>query len=138
MKNLLRAASLAIVILTMGVAVPAFAAGSTVTTTTVVASKPSIYSGQAEVFRATVAPTKVGMTKITGSITWTVTGPAITLLSITGNNDGMNYTFDLTFANPTIEGPSSGKSDAVFGFINLDTDKNAATGVTGRSAGSSR
>jgi hypothetical protein len=58
-------------------------------------------------------------------------GPAITLLSITGNNDGTNYTFTLTFANPTIEGPSSGKNDAVYGFINMDTDKNAATGVTG-------
>ena len=58
-------------------------------------------------------------------------GPAITLLSISGNNDGTNFTFNLTFANPTIEGPSSGKNDTVFGFINLDTDKNAATGVTG-------
>jgi hypothetical protein len=58
-------------------------------------------------------------------------GPAITLLSITGNNDGTNYTFTLTFSNPTIEGPSSGKNDAVYGFINMDTDKNAATGVTG-------
>jgi hypothetical protein len=58
-------------------------------------------------------------------------GPAITLLSITGNNDGANYTFTLTFANPTIEGPSSGNSDAVYGFINMDTDKDAATGVTG-------
>jgi hypothetical protein len=63
-------------------------------------------------------------------------GPAITLLSITGNNDGTNYTFTLTFANPTIEGPSSGNSDAVFGFINLDTDKNSATGVTGAFLGS--
>lgn len=58
-------------------------------------------------------------------------GPAITLLSITGNNDGTNYTFTLAFANPTIEGPSSGNPDAVYGFINLDADKNAATGVTG-------
>jgi hypothetical protein len=58
-------------------------------------------------------------------------GPAITLLSITGDNNGTNYTFTLTFANPTIEGPSSGNSDAVYGFINMDTDNNAATGVTG-------
>jgi hypothetical protein len=58
-------------------------------------------------------------------------GPAITLLSITGDNDGTNYTFTLTFKNPTIEGPSSGNSDAVYGFINMDTDNNAATGVTG-------
>jgi hypothetical protein len=58
-------------------------------------------------------------------------GPAITLLSITGTNTGTNYVFTLTFANPTIEGPSSGKADAVYGFINMDTDKNAATGVTG-------
>ena len=58
-------------------------------------------------------------------------GPAITLLSITGVNDGTNFTFTLTFANPTIEGPSSGNSDAVYGFINLDTDLNSATGVSG-------
>jgi hypothetical protein len=58
-------------------------------------------------------------------------GPAITLLSITGKNDGTNYTFILTFANPTIEGPSTGNPDAVYGFINLDADKNPATGVTG-------
>src|SRR5262245_20439001 len=58
-------------------------------------------------------------------------GPAITLLSITGKNDGTNYTFTLTFANPTIEGPSSGNDDAVYGFINIGADKNAATGVTG-------
>ncbi len=58
-------------------------------------------------------------------------GPAITLLSITGHNDGTNYTFTLTFANPTIEGPSSGSADAVYGFINMDTDANSATGVTG-------
>jgi hypothetical protein len=58
-------------------------------------------------------------------------GPAITLLSITGDNNGTNYTFTLTFANPTIEGPSSGKSDAVYGFINIDADKNALTGVSG-------
>src|SRR5215831_20581518 len=60
-------------------------------------------------------------------------GPALTLLSITGNNDGTNYTFTLTFANPTIEGPSSGNDDAVYGFINIDADKNPATGVTGSS-----
>jgi hypothetical protein len=58
-------------------------------------------------------------------------GPAITLLSITGDNDGTNFRFTLKFANSTIEGPSSGKSDAVYGFINLDTDKNAATGFSG-------
>jgi hypothetical protein len=60
-------------------------------------------------------------------------GPAITLLSITGTNDGANYTFTLTFANPTIEGPSSGNNDAVYGFINMDTDVKATTGVTGTS-----
>jgi hypothetical protein len=58
-------------------------------------------------------------------------GPAITLSSITGNNDGTNLIFTLTFANPTVSGPSSGNPDAVFGFINIDADKNPATGVTG-------
>jgi hypothetical protein len=58
-------------------------------------------------------------------------GPAITLLSITGTNDGTDLSFKLTFANPTIEGPSSGNNDAVYGFINLNTDNNSKTGVTG-------
>jgi hypothetical protein len=58
-------------------------------------------------------------------------GPAITLLSITGDNDGTNLKFTLTFSNPTIEGPSSANNDAIYGFINIDTDKNSATGVTG-------
>ncbi len=49
-------------------------------------------------------------------------GPAITLTSA-AINDEADYTFKLTFANPTIVGPSSGKSDSVFGFINLDTDR---------------
>jgi hypothetical protein len=58
-------------------------------------------------------------------------GPAITLLSITGENDGTNLKFTLTFSNLAIEGPSSGNTDAIYGFINIDTDKNSATGVTG-------
>jgi hypothetical protein len=58
-------------------------------------------------------------------------GPAITLASITGTNDGTNYIFTLKFFNPTIEGPSSNNPDAVYGFINLDTDNNKATGVSG-------
>jgi hypothetical protein len=57
--------------------------------------------------------------------------PALTLSSITGNNNGANYIFTLTFSNPTIEGPSANKADSVFGFINLDADRSAATGVTG-------
>jgi hypothetical protein len=83
----------------------------------------------------------VGMPEVNaGSLTYShsssalpgAAGPAITLLSITGTNDGTNFTFTLTFSNPTIEGPSSGSNDAVYGFINLDTDKNPATGVTGQ------
>src|SRR3954468_6435951 len=58
-------------------------------------------------------------------------GPALTLQSITGTNDGTNLTFTLTFANSTISGPSSGNDDSVYGFIDLDTDKNANTGVSG-------
>lgn len=58
-------------------------------------------------------------------------GPAVTLLSITGTNDGTNFTFTLTFANPSISGPSSAGDDSVYGFINLDSDHNAATGVSG-------
>jgi hypothetical protein len=58
-------------------------------------------------------------------------GPAITLESTTGATTSTNYIFTLQFSNPTIEGPSSNNSDAVFGFINLDTDNNKATGVSG-------
>ena len=48
-----------------------------------------------------------------------------------GLDNGTDYIFTLKFANPTIEGPSSGNPDALYGFINIDADKNAATGVTG-------
>jgi hypothetical protein len=57
--------------------------------------------------------------------------PAITLQSITGTNDGNNFTFTLKFFNSTVEGPSSGQSDSVTGFINLDTDNKSTTGVSG-------
>ncbi len=59
------------------------------------------------------------------------TDPQITLLSALFNNDGSNLIITLTFANPTIEGPSAGASDSIWGFINLDTDKTSATGATG-------
>lgn len=74
MRILLRAASLTIVISTVGVAAPAYAAGRTATSTTVTARMPTVYSGRPAAFRAQVSPTKVGKTKITGSFTWTVTG----------------------------------------------------------------
>ena len=74
MKMRLQAAIFAAVISTIGVATPSFAAGGTVTNTSVTAARPSIVSGQPEVFKAAVTPSKVGTTKITGSITWTVTG----------------------------------------------------------------
>src|SRR5262249_28972275 len=58
-------------------------------------------------------------------------GPAITLLSITDQNDGTSLIFTLTFSNATIAGPSAGSADSVSGFINIDGDMTAATGVTG-------
>jgi hypothetical protein len=87
-----------------------------------------------------IAATLIGASRVrAGSLSYShsassipdAAGPAISLLSITGTNDGTNYTFTLTFANPTIEGPSSGNNDAVYGFINLDSDSNLGTGPSG-------
>lgn len=70
--------------------VPAFADGPAATTLTVTASKTSLVSGQAVNFVALVAPSKIGKTKITGSVTWTVTDhngtsyPCSTLVPLSG------------------------------------------------------
>jgi hypothetical protein len=55
------------------VAGPASATTTTPTTVTVTSKQSSIASGKAVVFSATVAPSKVGAVKITGSVTWTIT-----------------------------------------------------------------
>ena len=53
---------------------PAYATGSTVTAMTVTGSKTTITSGQPVAFTAAVTPAKIGSTKITGTVNWTVTG----------------------------------------------------------------
>ena len=53
---------------------PAYAAGSTVTSMSVTGNKTTITSGQPVSFTAAVTPAKVGTTKITGTVDWTVTG----------------------------------------------------------------
>ena len=108
MKTLLRAASLVVVLAGVGVSTPAFAAGSTATTTTVEALRPTAMSGQGLVFRAMVTPTKVGSTRLTGSVAWTVTGhdgstvPCTTVTPI--NNGGKS---DCKIAKVTVLAGSS-------------------------------
>ena len=53
---------------------PAYAAGSTVTALSVTSNKTTMTSGQPVSFTAAVTPSKVGSTKITGTVDWTVTG----------------------------------------------------------------
>ena len=55
--------------------------------------------------------------------------PLIEMQSASISNNGLNLTFTIQFFNPTVEGPSSGNADAVYGFFDLDTDKSAATGL---------
>jgi hypothetical protein len=62
---------------------PAYAAGSTVTAMTVTGNKTTITSGQSVSFNAAVTPAKVGSTKITGTVTWTVTGADGTVVPCT-------------------------------------------------------
>ena len=74
MKTLLRVASLVVVAAGIGVATPAFAAGTTATALSITATRPAVFTGQPNVFKAAVSPAKVGKTKITGAVTWTITG----------------------------------------------------------------
>jgi hypothetical protein len=58
------------------------------------------------------------------------TSPLIEMNTVTVTNNGTNMTFNITFLNSSVEGPSSGNNDAVYGFFNLDTDKSKATGAS--------
>ena len=53
---------------------PAFAGGSDATTVTVTPSHPTEFTGQPIAFNSLVVPATAGMGKITGTVTWTVTG----------------------------------------------------------------
>lgn len=53
---------------------PAFADGPVPTTVTVTANQTSILTGRSVSFNALVAPSSMGKTKISGTVTWTVTG----------------------------------------------------------------
>ncbi len=78
MKNLLRAASLAMVLAGVGVAVgastPAFAVGTLGTTVSVSAKSPTAISGHEIIFHAVVTPVTPGIAKPTGTVTWSLTG----------------------------------------------------------------
>lgn len=74
MKSLVKAASLAIVLSSAMIGAPAFAAGGTATTLSVTSNVPSVVTGHHVGFRATVAPSRVGAMKLSGTVAWTITG----------------------------------------------------------------
>jgi len=84
------AVSVAVVGTTAVVAGPAFADAATTTSLTVTANKTTMTSGKSVSFTAVVVPAKVGTTKITGSVGWTVVGhdgstvPCTTVTALTG------------------------------------------------------
>jgi hypothetical protein len=82
---LLRATCLAIVVTGVCAATPAFAAGTT-TDMTVTSKATSTFSGQPAVFRATVTPTAIGKTRISGTVTWTITGQNGSTVTCTTTN----------------------------------------------------
>jgi hypothetical protein len=59
---------------------PAFADGGTPTSVTVTPFSSSVVSGKPNTFTAVITPTKVGAEKISGSVTWTVTGATGTVV----------------------------------------------------------
>ncbi len=71
-------------------ATPAFADGTTATTTTVTGNQTTLVSGKPVTFTAVVAPSTIGKIKITGAVAWTVTGangsviPCATVSTLTG------------------------------------------------------
>jgi hypothetical protein len=90
-KNLVRVASLAIVLSTAMVSAPAFASGTNATTVAITASSATVASGKPVVFKAGVSPHKVGSTKITGTVVWTITGhddSSVACATITPLNGG--------------------------------------------------
>jgi hypothetical protein len=88
-KMFIRTAALAIACATTAAglataaASPAFASATTATTLTVTANHPTTTTGKSETFTALVAPAKVGTTKISGSVSWSVTGHDGTLIPCT-------------------------------------------------------
>jgi hypothetical protein len=77
------------------VALPAYADGGTPTTITVTTTKPTIMSGQPVVFKANVSPSKIGKTKVTGTMTFTITGKdgsTVSCASVSPLNGGGNST----------------------------------------------
>jgi hypothetical protein len=108
-------------------AAPAFAAGTTPTTLTVTSNKTTLTSGKSVAFTALVAPAKSGSTKITGAITWTVTGndgsvvPCTTVTPLTPSGKSLckiatgnllagsgPYTAAASYPGDATFGPSSG------------------------------
>ena len=95
-RRSLRLAGMAVVVTaavigsTAVVAAPAFADAATATTLTVTANKTTMTSGKPVSFTAVVVPAKVGTTKITGVVDWTVVGqdgsivPCTTITALTG------------------------------------------------------
>jgi hypothetical protein len=138
MKIRFQAAIFAIVISTVGVATPSFAAGSTVTTTSVTAVRPSIFSGQPEVFKAAVTPTKVGTTKITGSITWTVTGQhgnvipctVVTLMTSNGKSNCRMAKATLLSADSPLTVTAAYSGDGTFANSSSTITQNVGTAST--------
>ena len=95
-KRALRYAGIALALSTAVVgasavaAAPAFADGATATTLTVTGNKTTLTTGKSVSFTAVVAPSKIGSTKITGAVDWTVTGadgssiPCTSVTALTG------------------------------------------------------
>ncbi len=77
-KNFLRATCLTAVVAGIGMTTPAFAAGvaqgATATTVTVTTGTATVLSGRGVTFHAAVTPSRVGKSKITGKVIWTITG----------------------------------------------------------------
>jgi hypothetical protein len=136
---------------------PAYAAGSTVTAMSVTGNKTTIPSGGSVSFTAVVTPAKVGKTKITGTVTWTVTGQdgstvaCTTVKPLTGNGKSKckigqgvllgasapftavaDYSGDANFAPVTAStsvAVTQGKTHVVLAFSAVPSD-GAATTVT--------
>jgi hypothetical protein len=119
-------------------AAPAYAAGSTVTSMTVTANKTTLTSGQPVSFSALVSPAKVGKTKITGTVTWTVTGadgsviPCTTppVLSTGGKSSCKIAKGILLAGSAPFTAVADYSGDATFAPINASTSVDVTAGLT--------
>ena len=143
-RRSLRLAGMAVVVSaavigsTAVVAAPAFADAATATTLTVTANKTTMTSGKPVSFTAAVVPAKVGTTKITGVVDWTVVGhdgsivPCTTITALSGGGKSRCHILkgSLLGAASVYTATATYSGDAAFATSTGSTTLEVTPGIT--------